>query len=82
MQNTREENLELAAQLWVGLEVSRDRLDACFNGQKLKILAVKDEYTRVCLALVADVSMKSQFVQQVCNACFSNTIRSYAVGKF
>lgn len=39
--------------------------DACLNGQKLKILAVKDEYTRVCLALVADVSMKSAFVQQI-----------------
>jgi putative transposase len=38
--------------------------DACLNGQKLKILAVKDEYTRVCLALVAGTSMKSLCVQR------------------
>jgi len=44
--------------------------DACLNGQQLKILAVKDEYTRQCLALEVATSMKSQQVQNVLKALF------------
>ena len=39
--------------------------DACLNGTKLKILAVKDEYTRECLALECATSMTSQCVQRI-----------------
>lgn len=39
--------------------------DACLNGTKLKILAVKDEYTRECLALEVATSMTSQSVQRI-----------------
>lgn len=44
--------------------------DACLNGQQLKILAVKDEYTRQCLALEVATSMKSQHVQKVLDRLF------------
>jgi putative transposase len=44
--------------------------DACLNGQQLKILAVKDEYTRQCLALEVATSMKSQQVQKVLERLF------------
>jgi len=39
--------------------------DACLNGTKLKILAIKDEYTRECLALEAATSMKSESVRKI-----------------
>jgi len=44
--------------------------DACLNGQQLKILAVKDEYTRQCLALEVATSMKSHHVQNVLERLF------------
>jgi transposase InsO family protein len=44
--------------------------DACLNGQQLKILAVKDEYTRQCLALEVATSMKSHHVQKVLERLF------------
>jgi len=37
--------------------------DACLNGSKLKVLAVKDEYTRECLALEVATSLNSQRVR-------------------
>jgi len=45
--------------------------DACLNGQKLKILAVKDEFTRQCLALEVATSMKSHQVQKVLEQLFA-----------
>jgi putative transposase len=39
--------------------------DACRNGTKLKVLAVKDEYTRECLALEAATRLNSQSVRRV-----------------
>lgn len=39
--------------------------DACLNGSRLKVLAVKDEFTRECLALEAATSMTSQGVRRV-----------------
>jgi len=39
--------------------------DACLNGTKLKVLAVKDEYTRECLALEAATSITGQAVRRV-----------------
>lgn len=39
--------------------------DACLNGTKLKILAVKDEFTRECLALEAATSLTSKSVQRI-----------------
>lgn len=39
--------------------------DACLNGTKLKVLAVKDEYTRECLALEVATSFNSHRVQAV-----------------
>lgn len=39
--------------------------DACLNGSKLKVLAVKDEYTRECLALEAATSLNSQQVRRI-----------------
>jgi len=39
--------------------------DACLNGSKLKVLAVKDEYTRECLALEVASSLNSQSVRHI-----------------
>jgi transposase InsO family protein len=39
--------------------------DACLNGTKLKVLAVKDEYTRECLALECASSLNSQAVRSI-----------------
>jgi len=39
--------------------------DACLNGSKLKVLAVKDEYTRECLALEVASCLNSQRVRQI-----------------
>lgn len=39
--------------------------DGCLNGTLLKILALKDEYTRECLALVAAASLDSLEVRRV-----------------
>lgn len=39
--------------------------DACLNGSKLKILAVKDEYTRECLALEAATRLNSDGVRRI-----------------
>ncbi len=39
--------------------------DACLNGSKLKVLAVKDEYTRECLALEVATRLNSQRVRQL-----------------
>lgn len=39
--------------------------DACLNGSKLKVLAVKDEYTRECLALEVATSLNSQSVRRI-----------------
>jgi putative transposase len=39
--------------------------DACLNGTRLKVLAVKDEYTRECLALEVATSLNSQSVRQI-----------------
>jgi putative transposase len=37
--------------------------DACLNGTRLKVLAVKDEYTRECLALEVATGLDSQHLQ-------------------
>jgi transposase InsO family protein len=39
--------------------------DACLNGTKLKVLAVKDEYTRECLALECATSLNSHQVRGI-----------------
>lgn len=39
--------------------------DACLNGTKLKILAVKDEFTRECLALESATSMTGSSVRRI-----------------
>lgn len=39
--------------------------DACLNGTKLKVLAIKDEYTRECLALECASSLNSHQVRGV-----------------
>jgi len=39
--------------------------DACLNGSKLKVLAVKDEYTRECLALEVASSLNSHSVRRI-----------------
>lgn len=44
--------------------------DSCLNGTKLKVLAIKDEFTKECLALEVGTSFKSLKVQQVLKACF------------
>lgn len=44
--------------------------DACLNGTKLKVLAVKDEFTRECLALEVATSFKSLRVQSVLATLF------------
>lgn len=44
--------------------------DACLNGTKLKVLAIKDEFTRECLALEAATSIKSLRLQRVLEGLF------------
>ena len=39
--------------------------DACLNGTRLKVLAVKDEYTRECLALEVATGLDSHRVRQI-----------------
>jgi len=39
--------------------------DACLNGTRLKVLAVKDEYTRECLALEVATRLNSQRVRSI-----------------
>ncbi len=39
--------------------------DACLNGSKLKVLAIKDEYTRECLALEVATRLNSQRVRHI-----------------
>jgi putative transposase len=39
--------------------------DACLNGTKLKILGVKDEFTKECLALEVETNFKALCVQRV-----------------
>lgn len=39
--------------------------DACLNGSRLKVLAIKDEFTRECLALEAATSMTSHSVRRI-----------------
>ncbi len=39
--------------------------DACLNGTKLKLLAVKDEFTRECLALEVATSLNSHRVRRI-----------------
>ena len=46
--------------------------DACMNGTKLKVLAVKDEFTRELLALEAATSFKSLRVQAVLASLFAS----------
>ena len=45
--------------------------DSCLNGTKLKILAVKDEFTRECLALEVGTSFRSLEVRTVLQARFA-----------
>lgn len=45
--------------------------DSCLNGTKVKILAVLDEFTRECLAMVAATSIKSKAVQDVLSRLFA-----------
>lgn len=44
--------------------------DTCLNGTRLKILAVKDEYTKECLALETRTRFTSKDVQRVLEKCF------------
>jgi hypothetical protein len=44
--------------------------DSCLNGTKLKILAVKDEFTKECLALEVRTRLRSEDVRRVLLACF------------
>jgi putative transposase len=39
--------------------------DACLNGTGLKVLAIKDEYTRECLALECASSLNSHQVRGI-----------------
>ena len=39
--------------------------DACLNGDRFKVLALKDEYTRLCLALEVETHLDSQDVRRV-----------------
>jgi len=45
--------------------------DACLNGTKLKILAVKDEFTKECLALEVSTRLRSGDVRRVLSSCFA-----------
>lgn len=44
--------------------------DSCLNGTNLKVLAVKDEFTRECLALEVGTSFRSLKVRTVLQECF------------
>jgi transposase InsO family protein len=44
--------------------------DTCMNSTRLKILAVKDEYTNECLALEVGTRLRSRDVQRVLDGCF------------
>jgi putative transposase len=46
--------------------------DSCFNGTKLKVLSVVDEFTRELLALEVATSFKSSRVQRVLSALFAS----------
>ena len=39
--------------------------DACLNGTRLKVLAIKDEYTRECLSLEVATNMNSHRVREI-----------------
>jgi putative transposase len=52
--------------------------DSCLNGTKLKILAIKDEFTKECLALECATSFRTMKVQDVLSACFA----SYGIPEF
>jgi putative transposase len=45
--------------------------DSCLNGTKLKVLAVKDEFTKERLALEVGTSFRSLKVRRVLEACFA-----------
>jgi len=45
--------------------------DSCLNGTKLKILAVKDEFTKECLVLEVRTRFRSRDVQRTLEACFA-----------
>jgi len=45
--------------------------DTCLNGTKLKILAVKDEFTKECLALEVRTRFRSGDVRRVLESCFA-----------
>jgi transposase InsO family protein len=45
--------------------------DTCLNGTKLKILAVKDEFTKECLALEVRTRFRSAEVRRVLEGCFA-----------
>ena len=44
--------------------------DTCLNGTKLKVLAVVDEFTRECLALEAQTSLKAVSVRRILSKLF------------
>jgi len=46
--------------------------DSCMNGTRLKILSVKDEFTRECLALEVGTNFKSLRVQNVLEELLAN----------
>jgi len=45
--------------------------DRCLNGTNLKILAIKDEFTKECLALEVGTSFRTMKVQQVLADCIA-----------
>lgn len=45
--------------------------DSCLNGTKLKVLAVKDEFTKECLALEVRTRFRSGDVRRVLESCFA-----------
>jgi transposase InsO family protein len=45
--------------------------DSCLNGTKLKVLAVKDEFTKECLALEVRTQFRSGDVRRVLESCFA-----------
>ena len=45
--------------------------DSCLNGTKLEILAVKDEFTKECLALEVGTSFRSLEARAALQACFA-----------
>ncbi len=52
--------------------------DSCLNGTKLKILAIKDEHTRECLALEVGTSLTAKSVVRV----LQNAISEYGCPEF